>query len=120
MAYMQGSYTISHPHAVFYSPVHFDRLAPPQQSPYEGYDALCGSDKFSKFAPYGSMQADHIESTESLKRSRLSKEQTNVLEAQFQLDSKPNSMVKRRLAMQIKLTQTRVAVIQHRPFEHDE
>ena len=43
-------------------------------------------------------------------RPRLTKEQAEVLEAHFQANHKPNSMVKRQLAMQTKLTMSRVAV----------
>lgn len=55
-------------------------------------------------------QAVTLEDTESLSRPRLTKEQVDTLEAQFQAHPKPNSSVKRQLAMQTNLTLPRVAV----------
>lgn len=43
-------------------------------------------------------------------RPRLTKDQVEVLEAQFQANHKPSSVVKRQLAMQTMLTLPRVAV----------
>ncbi|KAI5304789.1 hypothetical protein KEM56_005927 [Ascosphaera pollenicola] len=54
-------------------------------------------------------QAVTLEDTESLSRPRLTKEQVDTLEAQFQAHPKPNSSVKRQLAMQTNLTLPRVA-----------
>lgn len=48
--------------------------------------------------------------TESLTRPRLTKEQVETLEAHFQLHPKPNSLVKRQLALQTNLSLERVAV----------
>lgn len=56
------------------------------------------------------MQEDYEEGTENLTRPRLTKDQVDILEAQFQAHPKPNSMVKRQLASQTKLTLPRVAV----------
>lgn len=56
------------------------------------------------------MQEDFDEGTENLTRPRLTKDQVDVLEAQFQAHPKPNSVVKRHLALQTKLTLPRVAV----------
>lgn len=47
---------------------------------------------------------------ETLTRPRITKEQVDVFEAHFQAHPKPNSMVKRQLAAQTKLTLPRVAV----------
>ncbi|PGG95250.1 hypothetical protein AJ79_10161 [Helicocarpus griseus UAMH5409] len=52
---------------------------------------------------------DYDEYTENLSRPRLTKEQVDTLEAQFQAHPKPNSNVKRQLAAQTNLTLPRVA-----------
>ncbi|KKZ65646.1 hypothetical protein EMCG_08554 [[Emmonsia] crescens] len=52
---------------------------------------------------------DYEEYTENLSRPRLTKEQVDTLEAQFQAHPKPNSNVKRQLAAQTNLTLPRVA-----------
>ncbi|KAK2740882.1 hypothetical protein FQN55_008580 [Onygenales sp. PD_40] len=52
---------------------------------------------------------DYEEYAENLSRPRLTKEQVDTLEAQFQAHPKPNSNVKRQLAAQTNLTLPRVA-----------
>ncbi|WEW61641.1 hypothetical protein PRK78_007132 [Emydomyces testavorans] len=52
---------------------------------------------------------DYDEYVENLSRPRLTKEQVETLEAQFQAHPKPNSNVKRQLAVQTNLTLPRVA-----------
>ncbi|RMD40858.1 hypothetical protein DV735_g4283, partial [Chaetothyriales sp. CBS 134920] len=61
---------------------------------------------FPDFVPY---QEEYEEPGEVSTRPRLTREQAEVLEAHFQANHKPNSMVKRQLAMQTKLTLPRVA-----------
>ena len=68
------------------------------------------SPKYAHIATPDSSQSGYEEGTETLTRPRLTKEQLYVLETQFQAHPKPNSMVKRQLAMQTKLTLPRVAV----------
>lgn len=53
---------------------------------------------------------DYEEYTENLSRPRLTKEQVETLEAQFQAHPKPSSNVKRQLAAQTNLSLPRVAV----------
>lgn len=53
---------------------------------------------------------DYEEYAENLSRPRLTKEQVETLEAQFQAHPKPNSNVKRQLAAQTNLSLPRVAV----------
>lgn len=111
MAYLHDSYTTSQPHPVLYHPVQFPQFATPQQSPYEAsYYNSYGSADYGDYGPHGSMQEEYEEGTENLTRPRLTKDQVDVLEAQFQAHPKPNSMVKRQLASQTKLTLPRVAV----------
>jgi hypothetical protein len=67
----------------------------------------------AEFIDYGSLTPDREDfegGSEILTRPRLTKEQVEVLEAQFQAHHKPNSNVKRQLALQTKLTLPRVAV----------
>ncbi|RVX70893.1 hypothetical protein B0A52_06050 [Exophiala mesophila] len=71
------------------------------------------------FSGYGTEYADFMfpgmgqdefgEMEEISTRPRLTKEQVEVLESQFQANHKPNSQVKRQLAIQTKLTLPRVA-----------
>jgi hypothetical protein len=53
---------------------------------------------------------DYEEYTENLSRPRLTKDQVDTLEAQFQAHPKPNSNTKRQLAVQTNLSLPRVAV----------
>ncbi|OKL60098.1 hypothetical protein UA08_04491 [Talaromyces atroroseus] len=55
------------------------------------------------------MMEDYEEYAENLSRPRLTKEQVDTLEAQFQAHPKPNSNVKRQLALQTNLSLPRVA-----------
>jgi Homeodomain len=67
----------------------------------------------AEYADFGPITPDHEDfegCSEILTRPRLTKEQVEVLEAQFQAHPKPNSNVKRQLALQTKLTLPRVAV----------
>ena len=69
----------------------------------------------SEYADMGPITPDHEDfegcgGTEILTRPRLTKDQVEVLEAQFQAHPKPNGNVKRQLALQTKLTLPRVAV----------
>jgi hypothetical protein len=53
---------------------------------------------------------EYDDSAEPSTRPRLTKDQVDVLESQFQAQPKPNSNVKRQLAVQTNLTLPRVAV----------
>ena len=86
---------MQHPHpAVFRTPDGF-------LLPYAFYDSL------DFYAP---PIVDYEEYTENMSRPRLTKEQVEILEAQFQAHPKPNSNVKRQLAMQTNLSLPRVSV----------
>ncbi|KAI5292628.1 hypothetical protein KEM52_006190, partial [Ascosphaera acerosa] len=73
-----------------------------------GFDPFYGQHVPADFA-HNFYHAVTLEDTESLSRPRLTKEQVDTLEAQFQAHPKPNSSVKRQLAMQTNLTLPRVA-----------
>ena len=63
------------------------------------------------FIPHGPPYHEEYEDVgEAPTRPRLTKEQVTILEAQFQANHKPNSMVKRQLAMRTNLSLPRVAV----------
>lgn len=89
-------------------------------SPYQHYpvqpqhvEAYYPIHHHTEYPDYGSITSDRDEfegCSEILTRPRLTKEQVEVLEAQFQAHPKPNSNVKRQLALQTKLTLPRVAV----------
>lgn len=89
-------------------------------SPYQHYpvqpqhvEAYYPLQHHTEYPDYGSITSDREEfegCSEILTRPRLTKEQVEVLEAQFQAHPKPNSNVKRQLALQTKLTLPRVAV----------
>ena len=70
---------------------------------------------YSDFPPHGSLHEELEDSPEILSRPRLTKEQVDVLETQFRSHPKPNSNVKRQLAIQTKLTLPRVAVRKSAP-----
>lgn len=72
------------------------------------------------YVPGGLYQEEYEEGGEISTRPRLTKEQVEVLEAQFQANHKPNSVVKRQLAMQTKLSLPRVAVGVHTSVGHME
>ncbi|KAL1966491.1 hypothetical protein VTN77DRAFT_4413 [Rasamsonia byssochlamydoides] len=61
------------------------------------------------YAPPMPIMEDREEYTENLSRPRLTKEQVDTLEAQFQAHPKPNSNIKRQLAVQTNLSLPRVA-----------
>ena len=69
--------------------------------PYPSYDPM-------EFYAHPLMEYD--EYAENLSRPRLTKEQVDTLEAQFRAHPKPNSNVKRQLAVQTSLSLPRVAV----------
>ena len=76
-------------------------------------DAFYGVPHPGDFGEMGPITPDHEDfegCTEILTRPRLTKEQVEVLESQFQAHPKPNGNVKRQLALQTKLTLPRVAV----------
>lgn len=87
----------------------------PQQPLDEYYPSTYGSD-YTDFMYSGMVQDEFGDMEEIATRPRLTKEQVDVLESQFQANHKPNSQVKRQLAIQTKLTLPRVAVSVPRPI----
>ena len=88
----------------------------PLPHPVEGYYA---EPPPTDFVDFGTISMDHEDfdtTSEILTRPRLTKEQVEVLEAQFQAHPKPNSNIKRQLAVQTSLTLPRVAVSARHPY----
>lgn len=103
------------PHPTMY--IHPDQYAAylQHQQPQQSFlpEAMYHSYPFLDYADFplsGLMHEEYDDSSEISTRPRLTKDQVEVLESQFQSHPKPNSMVKKQLAIQTKLTLPRVAV----------
>lgn len=83
---------------------------PAMASTMDGYIYAHPTFEMAEFYPQPTVIEDYEEYAENLSRPRLTKEQVDTLEAQFQAHPKPNSNVKRQLALQTNLTLPRVAV----------
>lgn len=83
---------------------------PGQPQHVEAYYSAAHHAEYTDFGSITPDQEDFEGCSEILTRPRLTKDQVEVLEAQFQAHPKPNSNVKRQLALQTKLTLPRVAV----------
>lgn len=81
---------------------------PAMMHPMDGY--LYSHAPFEMVDYYHQPIMDYEEYAENLSRPRLTKEQVETLEAQFQAHPKPSSNVKRQLAAQTNLSLPRVAV----------
>lgn len=81
---------------------------PSMMHPMDGY--IYAHPPFDMVDYYHQPIMDYEEYAENLSRPRLTKEQVETLEAQFQAHPKPSSNVKRQLAAQTNLSLPRVAV----------
>ncbi|KAF3384832.1 hypothetical protein F1880_002313 [Penicillium rolfsii] len=113
MSYIHHSWNYqAHPglpmdhHAMAYDP---SMVPPPMMHhhPIDGY--LYPQPPMEMLDYYHQPMMDYDEYTENLSRPRLTKEQVETLEAQFQAHPKPSSNVKRQLAAQTNLSLPRVA-----------
>lgn len=77
---------------------------------YQAQIQAHGHIDFAEYHQHTPFQEEFDEYPETMSRPRLTKEQVEVLESQFQIHPKPNSNTKRALAMQTNLTLPRVAV----------
>ncbi|KAJ5587665.1 uncharacterized protein N7459_003430 [Penicillium hispanicum] len=91
-------------HTMAYDPT---IVPPPMMHPMDGY--LYPHPPMEMIDYYHQPIMDYDEYTENLSRPRLTKEQVETLEAQFQAHPKPSSNVKRQLAAQTNLSLPRVA-----------
>ncbi|KAJ5561960.1 hypothetical protein N7535_003577 [Penicillium sp. DV-2018c] len=82
-------------------------VPPPMMHPMDGY--MYSHLPMEMVDYYHQPIMDYDEYTENLSRPRLTKEQVEILEAQFQAHPKPSSNVKRQLAAQTNLSLPRVA-----------
>ncbi|KAJ5246816.1 hypothetical protein N7468_001799 [Penicillium chermesinum] len=91
-------------HALAYDPT---MVPPPMMHPVDGY--LYPHPPMEMIDYYHQPIMDYDEYTENLSRPRLTKEQVEILESQFQAHPKPSSNTKRQLAAQTNLSLPRVA-----------
>jgi hypothetical protein len=112
MNYPGTQYTFSPEHGVHIghqAPVHYPQHTSQPQH-LDGYFLGHSHSDFADFAHHASMMDDYEDGVEPSTRPRLTKDQVDVLESQFQAQPKPNSNVKRQLALQTNLSLPRVAV----------
>jgi hypothetical protein len=83
---------------------------PPPGTPIDTYLIPHPSIDLTEFYQCAGVLEDYEDYAENLSRPRLTKEQFDTLEAQFQAHPKPNGNIKRQLAVQTNLTFPRVAV----------
>ena len=102
------SYPVNQQH-MYYPPVEFPQY-PPRGHLLEHFYSAYGPAEYPDFVTHCTMQDELEEGGEVSTRPRLTKEQVDVLEAEFQSHPKPNGIVKRELAIQTKLSLQRVAV----------
>lgn len=92
-------------------PMAFDPAMAPPPSMVQSMDGyFYPQPPFDMMDFYHQPIMDYEEYAENLSRPRLTKEQVETLEAQFQAHPKPSSNVKRQLAAQTNLSLPRVAV----------
>ena len=96
----------------FYQDMSYGTCVVNPQQPLDDYYTLYGPE-YADFLYPGMVHDEFGDMEEISTRPRLTKEQVEVLESQFQANHKPNSQVKRQLAIQTKLTLRRVAVGRH-------
>src|SRR5277367_3774169 len=112
MNYPGTQYTFSPEHGVHVghqAPIHYPQHTSQPQH-LERYFLGHSHSDFADFAHHASIMDEYEDGTEPSTRPRLTKDQVDVLESQFQAQPKPNSNVKRQLAVQTNLTLPRVAV----------
>src|SRR2546421_3552188 len=110
MNYPGTQYTFSPEHGVHIGhEVHYPQHTSQPQHLDRHFLGHSHSD-FADFAHHASMMDEYDEGAEPSTRPRLTKDQVDVLESQFKAQPKPNSNVKRQLAVQTNLTLPRVAV----------
>jgi hypothetical protein len=111
MNYPGTQYTFSPEHGVHIghqAPIHYPHTS--QSQHLDRYFLGHSHGDFADFAHHSSMMEEYEDGAEHPTRPRLTKDQVDVLESQFQAQPKPNSNVKRQLAVQTNLSLPRVAV----------
>lgn len=114
MNYLHHPYAFSgHAAPPVEQPIGYEAVPPPpMMNPADGYLFPHPPYEMAEFYPPAPppMIEEYEHYTENLSRPRLTKEQVETLEAQFQVYPKPNSNIKRQLAAQTNLSLPRVAV----------
>ncbi|EEP78557.1 predicted protein [Uncinocarpus reesii 1704] len=99
---------LDHPPIGYSVPFSFSQCNQPTDPYFASYHPAEIS-AFPGFYAHSGPFEDYDEYVENLSRPRLTKEQVETLEAQFQAQPKPTSNIKRQLAVQTNLTLPRVA-----------
>lgn len=112
MGYVQDQFPYPQPfrQQVFYRPPAYPPYMQHPQQHMDEFYMTHGQPEYTDFVPHGQFEEEYEDAGDVAARPRLSKEQVNILEAQFQANHKPNSTIKRQLAMQTNLSLPRVAV----------
>ncbi|KIV82984.1 hypothetical protein PV11_05046 [Exophiala sideris] len=112
MEYMQESFSFpaQHQPQMYYQAIPYPAyVVHPQQQQLDDFYARYAANEYADFMPPGMMHDEFGPEMEEIStRPRLTKEQVEILEAQFQANHKPNSQVKRQLAIQTNLKFQRV------------
>jgi Homeodomain len=95
---------------IFYHPGPYHHYVQQPAHQVEDLYMPYGHPDYPDYLHHGPFADEYEDAGEVATRPRLTKEQVGVLEAQFQANHKPNSMVKRQLALQTNLSLPRVAV----------
>lgn len=93
---------------MFFQPGTYPPYLQPQ--PFDDHYMQYGHPEYTEYLTQGAYHDEYDDANEVATRPRLTREQVEVLEAQFQANHKPNSTVKRQLALQTNLSLPRVAV----------
>lgn len=115
MAYQHGNYPFrmsqTQPERVMYHPqMQYPGFHPQIGQPELHYNPYAGFPDYADDAQAGIYYGEFEDSSEISTRPRLTRDQVDILEQEFQKNPKPNSMLKRHLAATTNLNLPRVAV----------
>ncbi|KIX07246.1 uncharacterized protein Z518_01899 [Rhinocladiella mackenziei CBS 650.93] len=110
MDYMQEPFPFppQHQSSAFFQAVPYPPYMVHPQQQFDDYYGPYGAAEYADLMAAGMMHDDYRDMDEAPSRPRLTKEQFDILEAKFQENHKPNSQVKRQLAIQTNLKIQRV------------
>ena len=107
----QHPFPLQHQPQVYYQAVPYPAYTVhPQQQQIDGYYNPYNNAEYADFISARLLHDDFADMEEISTRPRLTREQVEVLEAQFQANHKPNTQVKKQLAIQTNLGLQRVGV----------
>lgn len=115
MDYMPHAYAFSsQPQPqMFYQAMPYPAYLPHPHQQLDEYYGPYGTADYVDFMDGGTLHDEFGDGHEISTRPRLTKEQSEVLEAHFQANHKPSSQVKKQLAIQTNLKLQRVGVCSH-------